>query len=113
MDGKDDVAKRLAQEHFKIEPGLQRVLRLSRTDGGDDLAAEPIMLLEVNADTIATGIQPLHFGPAPAHGITCSSVIIEVTPDEFRQIQDRTLRLPSGWELGEELPKPATATGAD
>ena len=58
-----------------------------------------------------SGIMPLHFGPAPAIGIPYSSTIIEVTPNEFRKIQSHELKLPEGWEIGEELPKPAENTG--
>ena len=47
------------------------------------IADEPIKFLEVNAATVPTGVMPLQFGPVPASGIAFSSVIIEVTPDEF------------------------------
>jgi hypothetical protein len=63
--------------------------------------------LEVNADTVPTGVVPLHFGPAPASGIPYPSVIVEVTPGEFDRIRARELPLPAGWEVGEELPRPA------
>jgi len=54
---------------------------------------------------------PLHFGPIPASGVPFPSVIVEVTPDEYERIQRRELKLPAGWENGEELPKP-TSGGA-
>ena len=41
--------------------------------------AEPIKLLEVNENTVAAGVMPLYFGPAPASGIPYPSVIVEVT----------------------------------
>lgn len=111
MDWKDAVANLLAGEHYKIEPGITRILRLLRTDGDENAPAEPVKLLEVNENTIATGIQPLQFGPAKARGITCSSIIIEVTPDEFDQIQRGNLRLPNHWKIGVEIPKPEVAAG--
>ncbi len=54
---------------------------------------------------------PLHFGPVPAIGILYSSIIIEVTPNEFQKIQSHELKLPEGWEIGEELPRPSDLAG--
>ena len=48
---------------------------------------------------------PLGFDAAPARGIPYASVIVEVTPEEYEQIQSRVLKLPEGWTLGEEIPK--------
>lgn len=50
---------------------------------------------------------PLHSGPLPTHGIPYPSVIVEVTPAEFARIQSDELRLPPGWTIGEELPRPS------
>lgn len=113
MGWKDDVAARLAREHYKIEPGITRILRLSRADGNEDAPGEPVKLLEVNEHTIPTGIQPLHFGPAPQHGITCPSVIIEVTPEEFARIERGELKLPAGWRVEADIPKPAALAGVE
>ena len=57
-------------------------------------------------NTVESGVMPLHFGPAPASGIPYSSIIVEVTPSEFEKIRTHELRLPDGWEIGEELPRP-------
>lgn len=111
MSKKDDAARLLAERHYAIEPGITRIVRLSRTDGGEDRDDEPVKLLEVNAETIGTGIQPLRFGPAPASGIAFSTIIIEVTPEEFQQIQEKRLPLPSGWQLGPELTRPVELNG--
>ncbi len=54
---------------------------------------------------------PLHFGPAPASGILFPSIIVEVTPEEFDRIKRNELKLPKGWTIGEELPKPTKANG--
>ena len=48
----------------------------------------------------------MNFGPAPASGIPYPTVIIEVSPAEFLKIQAHELRLPEGWFLGEEFPRP-------
>ncbi len=49
---------------------------------------------------------PIWFGPSPASGVHYSSVILEVTPDEFQKIQNQELKLPDGWKVGDLFPKP-------
>jgi hypothetical protein len=106
---KEAAAKDLARRHYDLEPGLVRVYRLHSRN--EDAHAEPIKLLEVNEDTIAAGVMPLHFGPAPAVGIPFSTVIVEVTPEEFRRIEARELRLPEDWEIGPEYSRPLGLAG--
>jgi hypothetical protein len=65
----------------------------------------------VNKNTVESGMMPLSFGPMPARGINFPSTIIEVTPDEFKRIQSHELRLPDGWEIREELPRPVDHPG--
>ena len=103
---REAAARSLAEIHFQIETGLTHIFRLSGPDEADGRDAEPIILLEVNEDTIASGILPLHFGPMPARGVPYPSIIVEVTPGEFEQIQKDELTLPSGWKLAEEFSKP-------
>jgi hypothetical protein len=104
---KANTAKELAKRHYGIEEGLTNVFRYSSGSAKvEAIPAEPIKFLEVNTATVPTGVMPLQFGPVPASGILFPSVIIEVTPDEYRRIQTRELELPSGWDLSEELPKP-------
>ncbi len=106
------VAKVLAQKHFELEDGLAQVFRVTGTAAVEAVPGEPIKLLEVNENTVPCGVMPLHFGPAPASGITYPSIIVDVTPDEFRRILAKELKLPDGWENWEELPKPLETTGA-
>jgi hypothetical protein len=95
---KDSVARLLASDQFSIEPGLTHIFRLEGDD--EDDPKEPIKLLEVNKTTVGTGIIPVQFGPHPASGIHYSSVIVEITPAEFRQLKEGILHLPFGWRLG-------------
>ena len=71
----------------------------------------PIKLLEVNENTVPSGVMPIQFGPSLASGIHYSSIIVEVTPDEYEEIQTGKLGLPDGWTLGEEIPKARHETG--
>jgi hypothetical protein len=104
MNEREEAAKQLAQRHYRIEPGITEIRTL--TSGAIQGANEPIKLLEVNENTIASGIMPLRFDAAPASGIPFPSVIIEVTPDEYEQIKRNELRLPHGWSLGHVVPRP-------
>jgi hypothetical protein len=109
---KDDSASELAKRHFEVEAGLTRIIRFSGSADVRVQAAEPIKFLEVNENTVASGVMPLGFDAAPASGIHFPSVIIEVTPREFEQIQAEELKLPRGWEVRrEEMPRPSTTSG--
>ena len=111
VEEKARVAKELANKHYRVEGGLTRIFRLTGTAEVEVRPAEPIKLLEVNESTFPSGVRPLQFGPAPASGIPFSSVIVEVTPDEFVRIESEELKLPRGWMLGEELARPADEAG--
>jgi hypothetical protein len=103
---KDAAARRLALTHFEIEDGLTHIFRITGPAEVEENESEPIKLLEVNEATVPSGVMPLHFGAAPARGIPYPSIIVEVTPDEFEQIIAQAVKLPKGWAIGEELPKP-------
>jgi hypothetical protein len=102
---KDQVAKKLADKHFDLEPGITRIFKLRAEPALEEMSGTPIKLLEVNVDTPPSGIMPLYFGPVPSSGINYPSVIVEVTPDEFEKIQLHELKLPNGWMIGEEFPR--------
>ena len=103
------VAQTLARKHFEVEAGLTRVFRI--VGKTEVLPTDPIKLLEVNENTVPCGVMPLFFGPSPAVGIPYPTVIVEVTPEEFQKIQAHELKLPEGWEIGEELSKPPDHAG--
>jgi hypothetical protein len=105
VDDKATVAKELAKRHYQVEAGLQTIIRLTGSAEVEVRHAEPIKLLEVNANTVPSGVLPVSFGPAPASGITYPSTIVEVSPEEFDKIKNEELKLPHGWILGEVLPK--------
>src|SRR5437870_1111866 len=106
MKTKDEIAKTLADIHYTVEDGMTHIYRLTSPNGNDTTPQEPIKLLEFTTDTIAAGIMPLNFGKYPEKGIDYPTVIIEITPEEFEQIRANELKLPHGWALGPELPRP-------
>jgi hypothetical protein len=108
MPDREEVAKRLAQVHYQVEPAVSAIYAIqdNTTDGSQPDA--PIRLLEVNQNTPPAGILPIQFDPAPTSGIPYAAVIVEVTPGEFERIQRKELRLPNGWVVGALIPRPVT-----
>lgn len=99
-------AKELARKHYEIEEGLTDVFLLTDTVSVTVQRPRSIKLLEVNQNTVASGIVPIKFLAAPSSGVNFPSVIVEVTPEEFRKIQSHELKLPDGWAVGEWIPPP-------
>jgi hypothetical protein len=93
---KDQATHDLAMWHFGVEPDLRQVIRIVADN--EDAAGEPIKLLEVNAATVATGsVEPYAF--AGSASVPFSTVIAEVTPEEFDRIRRNEIKLPKGWSL--------------
>jgi hypothetical protein len=105
MVEKEAMRQRLARAHYASEPGISQIFTVLGKPTAESLPSEPIKLLEVNEDTIASGIMPLGFDPAPASGFPFASIIIEVTPEEMEKIHRQELALPHGWTLGPLLPR--------
>lgn len=93
----------LARVHYEVEPGLRAIYRLESADPND----HRIKLLEVNEQTVPTGIVPVGFPAHPASGLHYPSVVIEVTPQEYEAIQRKQLNLPTGWEVRDAYERPA------
>jgi hypothetical protein len=104
---KDESARRLAETRYEVDSGISEIFRIVADSEVEESADEPVKLLEVNHETIAAGIMPLHFGAIPERGIEFSSIIVDVTPEEFAKIRSHELKLPGGWNVGEPLPRPA------
>ena len=112
-DGRErELRKRLALAHYTSEPGIAAIFTVLGKPADEALPNEPIKLLEVNADTIASGIMPLGFDPAPASGFPFPSIIIEVTPEEMEKIRRHELALPHGWTLGPLMPRTDSENGS-
>lgn len=106
MNDREEAAQLLAKRHYLLEPGITEICTLTSGTPSVSTPNEPIKLLEVNPNTIASGIMPLRFDAVPTSGIPFPSVIIEVTPEEYELIKKNELKLPDGWLLGPVLPRP-------
>lgn len=111
---RDEAAKNLAQKHYQIEEGITDIFQITdkvevEIVHGEKARTEPIKLLEVNQNTVPSGVMPIQFGPNPASGVFYPSVILEVTPEEYVEIKNGKLALPEGWEIGARIPNPETA----
>jgi len=111
MPTKDEEALELARKHYQIETGLTGIFRLTSSAEAEVRLNEPIKLLEVNENTVPSGIMPIQFGPSPASGVSYSSIIVEVTPEEFQKIQNHQMELPHGWTVGDPIPRPPAESG--
>jgi hypothetical protein len=100
MLNKNQVAQLLAEAHREVDPSISRIVRL--VSDLENEGHEPVKLLEVNPYTSPSGIVPVAFGADPP-SVPYPSVVVEVTEDEYRQIVQGTLPLPSGWRLGDPL----------
>lgn len=106
---KAEVAERLVEAHYRIDPTLVLVRRLLASPEVEADPEEPIKLLEVNEAATANGIVPVFFGPHPQSGIIYPSLIVEITPEEYQHILSDPSILPHGWQLGESYERKAAA----
>jgi hypothetical protein len=105
---KDKQAEELAKRHYTVEEGVTEIIRFKASFEVEVQRGEPIKLLEVNANTVPSGIMPIQFGPSPEFGVTYPTTVIEVTPDEYERIRRHELKLPQGWQIPEPIQKPTT-----
>ena len=108
MQTKEEEIRYLAGCHYDIESGMNQVFRIFGPEDVERNPNEPIKLLEVNENTVPAGIMPIGFGPLPSSGLYYSSIIVEVTPDEFEKIRSEEWSLPHGWKIGELIPRSQT-----
>jgi hypothetical protein len=104
---KREAARVLADAHFLIEDGLERVFIIR---AGLDDPREPIKLLEVNANTVPLGsIEAIPF--AGSKDIPFVTEIAEISPEEFSKLERGELSLPPGWTLdgADDVPRPRAA----
>ena len=99
VKSRKEIAKELVEYHVLVEDGIIHAFRYERAGG--DLPDEPLKLLEVNRATVPAGIAPVYFGAS--RELPVPVVIIEVTEEEFEELELGDLALPDGWDLRDEI----------
>lgn len=90
---REKVARDIVEHHVIVEDEI--VLAILYARSGGDRPEEPIKLLEVNRATVPAGVMPVYFGQTKEYPPV---VIIEVTEEEFRALEEGSLLLPDGWD---------------
>src|SRR5579862_407875 len=102
MESKQEAARKMAQYFYLVDEGTVCVFHLVSPTESD---SDPFKLLEINRNAVETGrIMPLGFDASPERGDPYPYVIVQVTPEEYQQILAGKLKLPDGWQVGEEIP---------
>jgi hypothetical protein len=97
-----ETAKSLAEGHFRVDPNLVRVHLIEPIDQTDP--DDPIRLLEVVKGTFERGIEPVGFTADPAHGVEYPSIIVEISPEEYKTVSQGKLHFANReWTIGAEL----------
>jgi hypothetical protein len=95
---KDVVARKLAAAHRSADPAITGIYRIE-APGREGDPTEPIKLLEINANTTASGIMPVGLSSHAPSGIYFPSIVVEIHPSELTKLHDGRLALPHGWRL--------------
>jgi hypothetical protein len=93
-----DVAKYLADAHRQEDPATTKVF----------LAADPVevRLVEVSESVAGSGeVLPFGFAPRPDQGVPYASVVVLLSPDEWKRVERGELALPPGWGTPATLKK--------
>lgn len=88
----DEVARELAEAHREADPTTQAVYLAL------DPAGREIRLVEVSGSVGTTGeVLPFRFGPRVDQGIPYPSIVVLLSPDEWKQLEAGQLELPESW----------------
>lgn len=99
-----ETAYTIAKYHYDVEPDMQHIYLLEPLDEGNP--REPIKLLEVMNGAIERGIEPVSFPANPGLGIPFSSMIVELSPAEYANLDRNDIAYRSyKWKIGQELPR--------
>src|SRR5437667_91714 len=92
----DEVAKVLADAHRKEDPQT-KVVFLSKSD-------QEVRLIEVSGSVGTTGeVLPFRFAASPKEGIDYPAVVILLSEEDWKKVEDGQLGLPEGWETPRKI----------
>ncbi len=86
------AAEDLIQEHFELEPSLEKVIWIN-----SDKTAE-IRLLEITPETFPAGEVLSYYFP-PDDELPYATILAQITPEEWQKVLRKEISLPEGWTL--------------
>jgi hypothetical protein len=92
---RDEFAHWIARRHFNIDKGIVRIVYLPTNAPENE-----VRLLEVNDLAIPEGapVEAVDFMP-DVEGVQFSLFVADVTPNQYRGVEDGTIPLPKGWSV--------------
>ena len=99
MKSREEIARELVGYHIVVEDEI--LCAFHYVQSGGDRADEPVKILEVSRATVPAGIAPVYFGAT--RDVPLPVVIIEITEEEYRDVEAGRLLLPDGWDEAREL----------
>ena len=105
------TALRIARQTYESDEDVREIYYVRSALTKATKGTTPVVLVHVNEGTVPVGIVPLVFSAEPQAGIPYPYVIVDVTPSEFRHLQEQ---LENGqevpgwrpeWELGRKIPR--------
>lgn len=95
------LASWYAREHLKTDPGVDSVYYLPTGAGPREIRLiEVNQLINTRLEEIA---EPIDFGIDSGMESAHTLFILDVSPEQWRQIEQANLRLPQGWSLAGAL----------
>lgn len=93
---RDQVAAWIAKKHLAVDPGITDILYLPGT-----APEREIRLIEANTLLTAVAddeVTPVDFG-LNVEGLNFTLLVLDVTPDQWKEMAEGKAQLPSGWTL--------------
>jgi hypothetical protein len=94
---RDSMARWYAKQHLKTDPGIDVIYYLPH-----NAPEREIRFLEVNklmGSRNDDSLQPIDFGVDMGTENEHTLFVLDVTPEQFNNIQSRSLKLPGDWSL--------------
>ena len=107
-----EAAKVLAWKHYELEEGAHPYFPhhptkpwLRSREGHRSNCSKSTQIHQSQGSSLCSSALRLRAASPTA------SVIVEVSPSEFQKLQSNELKLPEGWSIGEEFPRPMDVGG--
>lgn len=103
---RDAQASWYARQHLKADPGVRKIYYLP-TNAPD----REIRFLEINdllAERSDDLLQPMDFGVDTGSESEHKLLVLDVTPSQWKSIDESALSLPNGWSLDDAKVFPET-----